>query len=79
VTWYSPKEDEYLRSKAKFLDDLVSLLGGRAAEEIFLGKENVTTGAANDFERATQIASDMIMKYGMDEELGPIMYLDEDR
>ena len=79
VTWYSPKEEEYLRSKAKFLDDLVSLLWGRAAEEIFLGKENVTTGAANDFERATKIASDMIMKYWMDEELGPIMYLDEDR
>ena len=79
VTWYSPKEDEYLRSKAKFLDDLVSLLGWRAAEEIFLGKNEITTWAANDFERATKIATDMIMKYWMDEELGPIMYLDEDK
>lgn len=74
VTWMMPTEDKYLHSKAKFLDELVGLLGGRAAEEIFFGKENITTGAANDFERVTKIAVDMITKYGMDEELGTLTY-----
>ena len=74
VTWMMPQEDSYLNSKAKFLDEMVSLLGGRAAEEIFFGKEHITTGASNDFERVTKIANDMITKYGMDEELGNIVY-----
>ena len=74
VTWMMPQEDKYLYSKAKFLDEMVSLLGGRAAEEIFFGKEHITTGASNDFERVTKIATDMITKYGMDEELGQITY-----
>lgn len=74
VTWMLPVEDKYLTSKAKFLDELVGLLGGRAAEEIFFGKEHITTGASNDFERVTRIAIDMITKYGMDEELGNITY-----
>ena len=78
ATWYVPKEDSYLTSKAEFLDKLVSLLWGRAAEEIFFGKENVTTGASNDFERVTAIAQSMILKYGMDEELGTLVYLDQD-
>ncbi len=79
VTWMMPEEDRYLYSKAKFLDELVSILGGRAAEEIFFGKDEITTGAANDFEKATKIASDMIMKYWMDEELWPVMYFDKDK
>lgn len=74
VTWMMPQEDSYLYSKAKFLDEMVSLLGGRAAEEVFFGKEHITTGASNDFERVTKIANDMITKYGMDEELGNIVY-----
>ena len=74
VTWMMPQEDKYLISKAKFLDEMVSLLGGRAAEEIFFGKEQITTGASNDFERVTKIAYDMMTKYGMDEELGHITY-----
>lgn len=74
VTWMMPQEDKYLYSKAKFLDEMVSLLGGRAAEEIFFGKDNITTGASNDFERVTKIAYDMMTKYGMDEELGNITY-----
>lgn len=69
VTWMLPQEDKFLISKAKFLDELVTLLGWRAAEEVFFGKEHITTWASNDFERATKIATDMITKYGMDDEL----------
>lgn len=57
---------------------MVSLLGGRAAEEIFFGKDHITTGASNDFERVTKIATDMIVKYGMDDELGQVVYLNKD-
>ncbi|MBP6086270.1 hypothetical protein KA478_03695 [Patescibacteria group bacterium] len=46
---------------------------------MFFGKDHVTTGASNDFERVTKIASDMIMKYGMDDELGQIVYMDRDK
>lgn len=61
------------------MDELVSLLGGRAAEEIFFGKNEITTGASNDFEKVHQIVYDMLLKYGMDEELGPVMYHDESK
>lgn len=79
VTWMMPKEEKYLHSKQKFLDDVVSLLGGRAAEEVFFGKEAITTGASNDFERATKTITDMVATYGMDEELGPVRYMDAER
>ncbi|HKL44423.1 MAG TPA: ATP-dependent zinc metalloprotease FtsH [Candidatus Absconditabacterales bacterium] len=74
-----PEEDKYLYSKTKILEETISLLGGRAAEEVFFGKEEVTTGASNDFEVATKMISDMIMKYGMDEEIGTIMYFDKSK
>lgn len=77
LTRTTPEEDRNLYSKAKFLDELVSLLGGRAAEEIFVGKEFITTGASNDFERATNIVKNMILKYGMDEEIGTVNYLND--
>lgn len=79
VTWIMPQEDRYLNSKAKFLDEIVTLLGGRAAEQIFFGKDEITTWASNDFEKASKIATDMIMKYWMDEELWPVMYYDEEK
>lgn len=79
VTWMMPEEDSYLHSKAKFLDEMVSLLWGRAAEEIFFWKDEITTGASNDFEKVTKIAYDMILKYGMDEELGTLIYFDKDK
>lgn len=75
VTWTSPEEDKHLYSKAKFLDELVTLLGWRAAEEVFFGKDEITTGASNDFERATGIVKNMILRYGMDEDFGTINYL----
>jgi len=74
-----PDEDKYLYSKAKFLDESVTLLGGRAAEYIFFGKDEITTGASNDFERATKMITDLVVKYGMDEDLGPVMYMDKEK
>ncbi len=79
VTWIMPNEDLYLNSKAKFLDEVVSLLWWRAAEEVFFGADNITTGASNDFEKATDIINNMIIKYGMDKELGTISYIDRDK
>lgn len=64
-----PAEDRYLKSKVKFLDEITGLLGGRAAEEVFFGVDAITTGASNDFERVTTMATDMVVKYGMDSEL----------
>lgn len=69
VTWFLPERDALLVSKAKYLDELATLFGWRAAEEIFYGKENITTGASNDIERATQIARNMVMRYGMFEDI----------
>lgn len=77
VTWMMPTEDKYLYSKEKFLDDVVSLLWGRAAEEVFFGKDSITTGASNDFQRATRIIADMLTKYGMDDAIGTISYADD--
>lgn len=70
VTWFLPPEDVKLQSKQKFLDDISSLLGGRVAEEVFYGKENITTGASNDLERASEIARKMVTEYGMTDALG---------
>lgn len=78
ITWMMPDEDRYLYSKAKFLDELVTLLWWRACEEIFFWKNEITTWASNDFEKSTKIASDMILKYWMDEDLGTIRYYDKD-
>ena len=78
LTWIMPTKDQLLTSKAKFLDEIVSLMGWRAAEEVFFGKENITTGASNDMSRVYKIVYDMVTKYGMSE-LGPIMYFDEEQ
>ena len=63
-----PKEDVHYTSKTEMLEEIVSLLGGRVAEKLFLG--DISTGASNDIERATSIAQNMIVKYGMSESLG---------
>ena len=70
VTWFLPERDALLVSKAKYLDELATLFGGRAAEEIIYGKDFITTWASNDIERATQIARNMVMRYGMFEDIG---------
>ncbi len=79
ATWKTPEEDKYLYSKTKILHETISLLWWRASEEVFLWKENITTWASNDFERATKMISDMVMKYGMDDDLWPIVYFDENK
>ncbi|MFH1670830.1 MAG: ATP-dependent zinc metalloprotease FtsH [Patescibacteria group bacterium] len=73
VTWFLPQEDQYTTSKSKFLDEICGLLGGRAAEELVFNE--MTTGASNDIERASYIARNMAMRYGMgDDDLGPVAY-----
>lgn len=79
VTWIMPNEDMYLRSKAQFLDEVISLLWWRAAEEVFFGLDNITTWASNDFEKATEIITNLIVKYGMDKDLWPVSYVDRDK
>lgn len=73
-TWNMPAEDRRLETKAKFLDEIASLMAGRVSEEEFFGKENITTGAQNDIKRATVIARKMITEFGMSERLGPQTY-----
>lgn len=77
VTWFLPEKDTILVSKAKYLDELATLYGGRVSEEIFFWKDNITTGASNDIERATEIARAMITRYWFDEELGAENYAAE--
>jgi cell division protease FtsH len=69
VTWFLPEKDRTYTSKAKYLDELATLYGGRVAEEIFFGPEYITTGASSDIERATEIARAMVMRYGFDSDL----------
>ena len=70
VTWFLPERDKLLVSKAKYIDELATLYWGRAAEEIFFWKEFITTGASNDIERATEIARNMVTRYGMFADIG---------
>ena len=72
-----PDKDRSYTSKARFLDELAVFYGGRAAEEIFLGPDAITTGASSDIQRATQIARSMVTEFGFDEELGAQNFVDE--
>ena len=74
VTQYLPEEDTYSYSKRGLESRLCTLFGGRIAEELTLGLEGVTTGASNDIERATQMARNMVTKWGLSEILGPLHY-----
>ncbi len=78
VTMYLPEEDSYSYSKCKLESQLSSLYGGRVAEEMIFGPDAVTTGASNDIERATQIARNMVTKWGLSDKLGPILYEEDD-
>ena len=78
VTMYLPEEDSYSYSKRKLESQLSSLYGGRIAEEMVFGEDAVTTGASNDIMRATQIARNMVTKWGLSTVLGPLMYEDEE-
>lgn len=72
LTMQLPKEDRYAYDRQYLLTRIAILFGGRIAEEVFMNQ--MTTGASNDFERATQMARDMVMRYGMSDRLGPMVY-----
>ncbi|PPK53601.1 membrane protease FtsH catalytic subunit [Marinobacter persicus] len=74
VTMFLPEEDKYSHSKRYLISSICSLFGGRIAEELTLGFDGVTTGASNDIERATQLARNMVTKWGLSEKLGPLQY-----
>jgi cell division protease FtsH len=71
-----PEGDRYSMDKERMLSTISVLFGGRIAEEVFMNQ--MTTGATNDFERATQIARDMVTRYGMTDELGPMVYAENE-
>jgi cell division protease FtsH len=78
VTMFLPEEDRYSLSRQHIISQICSLYGGRIAEEMTLGKEGVTTGASNDIQRATEMARNMVTKWGLSEELGPLLYSEDD-
>jgi len=78
VTMFLPEEDRYSMSKRRLNSQISSLFGGRVAEEMIFGRDAVTTGAANDIERATEIARNMVTKWGLSDRLGPLAYTEED-
>ena len=74
VTMFLPEEDRYSHTRTSLESQICSLYGGRIAEELINGNEGITTGAANDIERATQLARNMVTKWGLSENLGPLKY-----
>jgi len=78
VTMFLPEKDSYSQDKEQLESIISSLFGGRIAEELTLGKDHVTTGASNDIERATQIARNMVTKWGLSEKLGPLTYSEDE-
>jgi cell division protease FtsH len=78
VTLFLPENDRYSHSKTFLESRLASLYGGRVAEELIFGDDKVTTGASNDIQRATSLARDMVTKYGLSPELGPMTYTEEE-
>ena len=79
VTMFLPEEDTYSHSKRSLESMLCALFGGRIAEELTLGFDGVTTGASNDIMKATQIARNMVTKWGLSERLGPLMYGEDEQ
>lgn len=76
VTWQLPERDQYSKYYKQMLNEISILFGGRVAEELFL--KDISTGASNDYERATRIARDMVTRYGMSEALGPMVYAENE-
>ena len=75
ATWSLPKDDSSNMTRNEMYEQIVALLGGRAAEDLFLG--DISVGASNDIERATKLAKDMVARYGMSEKIGTVSYLDD--
>jgi cell division protease FtsH len=78
VTLFLPEEDRYSLSRRRLESQISSLFGGRIAEELIFGPEAVTTGATNDIQRATEIARNMVTKWGLSSKLGPLTYSEEE-
>ena len=78
VTMFLPERDQYSASKCKLDSMISSLYGGRIAEELVFGWEQVSTGASNDIERATELARNMVTKWGLSQRLGPLTYSEEE-
>jgi cell division protease FtsH len=78
VTMFLPEEDRYSYSKERLESQIASMFGGRIAEELIFGKEKVTTGASNDIQRVTEIARNMVTKWGFSEKLGPMTYSEDE-
>ncbi len=78
VTMYLPEGDKYSYNQVAIESQLCSLYGGRVAEELIFGADKVTTGASNDIERATKMARNMVTKWGLSDELGPIAYAEDE-
>ena len=78
VTMFLPEQDKYSVSRLQLDSQMASLYGGRVAEELVFGIENVTTGASNDIERATQIARNIVTRWGLSDALGPLTYAEAD-
>ena len=74
VTMFLPEEDKYSMTRKQLNSQLASLFGGRVAEELIYGMDNVTTGASNDIERASQLARNMVTKWGLSDTMGPLAY-----
>src|SRR5256884_2931349 len=79
VTQFLPEQDRYSFSKRRLESAITTLFGGRIAEELIFGPESVTTGAANDIERATELARNMVTKWGLSDRLRPPPYTPENR
>jgi len=77
VTQFLPEQDRYSFSKRRLESAITTLFGGRIAEELIFGPESVTTGASNDIERATELARNMVTKWGLSDRLGPLTYTEE--
>ncbi|MFI4938585.1 MAG: ATP-dependent zinc metalloprotease FtsH [Candidatus Berkiellales bacterium] len=78
VTMFLPEQDRYSYSKKRLESSITSLFGGRIAEELIFGEDSVTTGASNDIKRATEIARNMVTKWGLSERLGPLTYSEDE-
>jgi cell division protease FtsH len=77
VTQFLPEQDRYSMSKRRLESSIATLFGGRIAEELIFGEDAVTTGASNDIERATELARNMVTKWGLSDRLGPLTYSED--
>jgi len=78
VTMFLPEEDRHSLSRRSLMSQICTLFGGRVAEEMINGADGITTGAANDIERASQLARNMVTKWGFSERMGPLLYDEDD-